>query len=244
MRLVADRAPACPSRARLLRPTGHASAAEGCPARGIRRRPAPAGQRAAAHAASWRSRCTGGGSGPSNIRWVSTITVRSQAGSAYQDVPNPPSQPTCRPAARRSARHAVPPAELVEEGAPSPPCAFWAASAGPGSSRRRLARQHRVAAAQQHPAERQQFVGGGHQARGPVRELLRLAPQAARSSQASSPPPGRLSGRRSPAGPAAPSRIRCPACPAARRPGCAAPRGTDAPAARASSTPSTEAPVL
>jgi hypothetical protein len=42
------------------------------------------------------SQCTAGGTGLSNMRWVSTVTTRSQLGSTSHEEPKPPSQPRQR----------------------------------------------------------------------------------------------------------------------------------------------------
>src|SRR6202044_933796 len=76
-------------------PTDHGCASYRCTVCGTggRAQARERAQASASYAAACSASCTGGGCGLSNIRWVSTMTVRSRTGSASHVVPKPPAQP-------------------------------------------------------------------------------------------------------------------------------------------------------
>ncbi len=189
------------------------------------------------------SRCTRGGSEVSNIRCVSTITVRSCAGSTRHDVPKPPSHPNapdCRTPPDRS-----PTTGASKNPGPSPPCAFcpsvsWSVAHRAAPKPRR---QHGAPPASSIRANASRSSAVRHEPARAVGERRRAAPRAVGlvpRDQAL----GLHGDRRWRDGPCRVSRTRCPASPAARTGAAPSTSSNGSPAARATSTPSTDAPVL
>ena len=133
---------------------------------------------AAVRAASCRSVWTAGACAVSNIRWVSTITARSRSGWTRNEVPSPPSHPNAPAHGPSSTTDGQAPSR-ARRGTPYRTRAARR-SAVVGHVAHLVRGQHRIAAAQQHPRERQQVVRRRHQPGGAVVERRRPAPLAVR----------------------------------------------------------------